>query len=145
MDQRVARQIARANHRGQRSRFGDSVIEHLTHVAEAVAPEARAVAWLYDLPELTSLDTEQLRAQGLTMVQESTLALLTREPGAPYEHYIVRIARATGRAGQMARMVKVADLDDHLAHGWVPPGAPPYAWARRRVCERLPPPPALVS
>jgi hypothetical protein len=135
MDQRVARRIAYANHLGQRTRFGDSVIDHLTHVVAAVAPQARAVAWLHDLLELTSLDTEHLRAQGLTRVQESALGLLTREPAAPYEQYIARIARAGGAAGRMARMVKLADLDDHLAHGWAPPGAPPYAWARRRVCE----------
>jgi hypothetical protein len=29
--------------------------------------------------------------------------------------------------------VKLADLDDHLAHRASPPGAPPYAWARRIV------------
>jgi hypothetical protein len=29
--------------------------------------------------------------------------------------------------------VKLADLDDHLAHASIPSGAPPYAWARRRL------------
>jgi hypothetical protein len=29
--------------------------------------------------------------------------------------------------------VKLADLDDHLAHASISSGAPPYAWARRRL------------
>jgi hypothetical protein len=29
--------------------------------------------------------------------------------------------------------VKLADLEDHLAHAAIPADAPPYAWARRRV------------
>lgn len=41
MDPSVARRIACANHRGQRTRFGGSVIEQIRHVAAAVPPEAR--------------------------------------------------------------------------------------------------------
>lgn len=44
---------------------------------------------------------------------------------------------ATGKPGRIALMVKLADLDDHLAQGWDPPGAPPYAWARRCVEEHV--------
>jgi hypothetical protein len=29
--------------------------------------------------------------------------------------------------------VKLADLDDHLAHDHIPYAAPPYAWARRHI------------
>ncbi len=137
MDLRVARRIARASHDGQHTRFGDSVIEHLRHVAAAVPPEARAVAWLHDLLELTSVGWEQLRASGLTAVEELTLGLLTRRPAEPYDEYVLRIAVAPGRAGAMARAVKLADLNDHLAHSQIPPGAPPYAWARRCVLEHL--------
>jgi hypothetical protein len=39
-------------------------------------------------------------------------------------------ARATAwLAGRLARRVKLADLDDHLAHATIPGDAPPYAWA----------------
>jgi hypothetical protein len=137
MDPSIARRIARANHRGQRTRFGGSVIEHIRHVAAAVPPDARAVAWLHDLFELSSLGPEHLRPDGLTAVDEIALALLTRGPAMTYEDYVVRIAAATGEAGRIARMVKLADLDDHLAQGWAPPGAPPYAWARRRVEDQV--------
>jgi hypothetical protein len=44
-----------------------------------------------------------------------------------------RIAEAPGPAGRLARIVKLADLDDHLAHASIPPDAPPYAWARKHL------------
>lgn len=133
MDPRGAQQIACISHVGQRTRFGDLVLEHLEHVANAVAPEARTVAWLHDLFELTPLGRETLRAYRLTTLEELTLELLTRAPGKPYVEHISRIACAPGRPGQLARAVKLADLDDHLSHARIPPGAPPYAWARHRV------------
>lgn len=94
MDPSVARRIACVNHRGQRTRFGGSVIEHIGHVAAAVPPEARAVAWLHDLFELSSLRPEQLRPHGLTAVEEMALALLTRGSAVTYEDHVVRIALA---------------------------------------------------
>jgi hypothetical protein len=136
MDPRVAQQIACTSHVGQRTRFGDSVIEHIEHVANGVAPAARTVAWLHDLFELTPLRREALRAYGLTTVEELTLELLTRAPTEPYEEYISRIACAPGRPGELARTVKLADLEDHLAHARMPPGAPPYAWAHHLVLEQ---------
>jgi hypothetical protein len=60
------------------------------------------------------------------------LALLTRQAGESYELYILRLAYARGAAGQLARVVKLADLDDHLTRAWVA-GDPPYSWARRHI------------
>jgi hypothetical protein len=136
MDPKVAQEIACIYHVGQRTRFGEPVIEHVEHVANAVAPDARAVAWLHELFELTPLGRETLRAYGLTELEEATLELLTRAPTKAYEEYISRIAHAPGKRGELARMVKLADLDDHLGHTRMPPGAPPYSWARRCVMER---------
>jgi hypothetical protein len=130
MDPGVAQQIACASHAGQRTRFGDSVVEHLKRVANAVPPEARALAWMHDLLELTPLRREELRARGMTAVEESALGLLTRGRFEPYEAYIHRIAVATGASGELARTVKLADLDDHLGHVRTPRRAPPYSWAR---------------
>jgi hypothetical protein len=62
----------------------------------------------------------------------AALELLTRQAGESYELYILRIAYAPGAAGRLARVVKLADLDDHLARAWEP-GDPPYAWARRHI------------
>ncbi len=136
VDPKVARRIACRSHRGQRTRFGDLVAEHLRRVAAAVPLETRAIAWLHDLFELTAVTPLQLRADGLTALEYSALALLTRAVDEPYERYVLRIADASGTAGSLARRVKLADLDDHLAHRRTPPGAPPYAWARRCVLER---------
>ena len=44
-----------------------------------------------------------------------------------------RTAEAPGAAGRLARIVKIADLDDHLAHATIPSDAPPYAWARKHL------------
>jgi hypothetical protein len=147
MDPGVAQQIACICHVGQRTRFGDSVLDHVERVANAVAPEGRAVAWLHELFELTPLGRETLRAFGLTADEERTLELLTRAPAETYEQYVSTIAHASGRPGELARTVKLADLDDHLGHVRMPPGAPPYAWARRCVLEhrRIEPLPASVS
>jgi hypothetical protein len=133
----VARSIASVGHRGQRTRFGDSVIGHVGRVAAAVPAEARAVAWLHDLLELVPGARARLRGRGLTPVQARALALLTRGPEEPYESFVQRIVDARGSAGRIARMVKLADLEDHLAHEWIPPDAPPYAWALSCVLGRV--------
>ncbi len=58
--------IASQSHVGQRTRFGDSVIDHLKRVASAVPPDARAVALLHDLLELCPTGRWVLRGTGLT-------------------------------------------------------------------------------
>ena len=78
---------------------------------------------------------EELRFLGLTATELETLELLTHAETESYELHVLRIARATGPAGRLARVVKLADLDDHLAHAVCPAGAPPYAWARRRIAR----------
>lgn len=135
MDPIVARRIARRNHRGQQTRFGEPVIEHVERVAAAVPAQARAVAWLHDVFELTAVSRFRLRARGLTTVEDSALELLTHARAEPYQAYVLRLANAPGPAGRLARLVKLADLDDHLAHDRIPPGAPPYLWARSCVLE----------
>jgi hypothetical protein len=76
--------------------------------------------------------TSELCGQGLTSLELAALELLTRQAGESYELYILRIAYARGAAGRLARVVKLADLDDHIARPWVA-GDPPYAWARRHI------------
>jgi hypothetical protein len=139
VDPRVARRIACINLRGQRTRFGDSVLEHLGRVTAAVPTEARAVAWLHDLFELVPFSWSHLWARGLTAAEASALALLTRGDAESYEAFVLRIVDAEGHAGQIARLVKLADLDDHLAHEHIPLDAPPYLWARQCVLERVEP------
>lgn len=135
MDPVVARDVAQRLHRGQRTRFGELVVEHLARVEAAVPQRARALAWLHDALEGSGVTSFELQVHGFTLVELEALGLLTHVDAEPYELYVLRIARAPGAAGRMARAVKLADLDDHLDHDAIPPDAPPYAWARRRVAQ----------
>jgi hypothetical protein len=132
LDATTARGIACASHLQQRDRHGEIEIEHVARVAAAVPPDARATAWLHDTLEHSPTTLEELRRQGLGDVEAEALSLLTRPDAASYEDYVLRIAYAPGPAGRLARIVKLADLDDHLARRWTP-GDPPYGWARRHI------------
>jgi hypothetical protein len=132
MDVAVARAIAHYSHVERRDRLGELVVEHVARVAAAVPAEARALAWLHDVLEHSPTSVAELRGQGLTVVELEALQLLTRMGDESYELYVLRVAFARCEAGRLARIVKLADLDDHIAHPWVP-GRPPYEWARRHV------------
>jgi hypothetical protein len=132
VDQSVARSVAHYSHVRQRDRRGALIVEHLARVVAAVPAEAQPLAWLHDVLEHSPTTTGELRGQGLTPLELTALDLLTRRAGESYELYILRIAYARGAAGRLARVVKLADLDDHIARPWVA-GDPPYAWARRHI------------
>lgn len=133
MDEFVARGIATHQLGALPDRFGVPIIEHVGRVAASVRPEARAVAWLHDVLERAPIDTLELRARGLTSDELLALELLTRPVSESYEVHALQIAHAVGVAGELARHVKLADLEDHVEH--VRPGvsAPPYAWALRHI------------
>ena len=133
MDPALAHTIARQNHAAERNRFGDPVIDHVERVAAAVPPDAVATALLHDLFELRPTVGPRLRAEGLSRTELEALELLRHAAGVPYEVYVRRIADARGPAGRLARIVKLADLEDHLAHPSIPTDAPPYAWAREQL------------
>jgi hypothetical protein len=132
MDAAVARNVAHYSHVQQRDRHGAPIVEHVARVVAAVPEEAQTLAWLHDVLEHSPTTTAELRGHGLTRVELAVLELLTRQAGESYELYILRIAYAPGAAGRLARVVKLADLDDHVARPWYP-GDPPYAWARRHI------------
>jgi hypothetical protein len=129
----VAHRIASKNHVGHRNRFGDYVIDHVERVAAAVPADARATALLHDLLELCPTTRWQLRAKDLTRTELEALELLTHAPGETYEAHVRRIVDAPGPAGQLARNVKLADLEDNRAHTSIPQDAPPYAWALEQL------------
>jgi hypothetical protein len=132
MDAAVARNVAHYSHVQQRDRHGKPIVEHVARVVADLPEEAQTLAWLHDILEHSPTTTAELRRHGLTRVELAALELLTRQAGESYEMYVLRIAYAPGAAGRLARMVKLADLDDHLARPW-DPGDPPYAWARRHI------------
>ena len=131
-----AQALAQLSHAGQRTRFGEPVIEHVERVAAAVPPKARTTALLHEILELSPGSRRKLRDAGLSRVELAALRLLTHSPGESYEVYVRRIANAPGQAGQLARTVKLADLNDHLSHALIAAGAPRYAWARERLLTR---------
>ena len=137
MQQHTAREIALRLHADQRDRFGEPILNHLARVAAAVPPDAERIAWLHDVIERTPVSDEELHAMGLTSTELEALALLSRTPTESYELYALRIAFAAGAAGRLARTVKLADLDDHIAHPSAPADAPPYRWARRHIAAHL--------
>ena len=132
MDRNVARRIAYAGHLPDRDRHGQPMIDHVTRVAASVPPEAEPTAWLHDLLEKSGIRMVDLAPRGLTAEEGEALDLLTRRRGECHEAHTLRIAHARGPAARLARTVKLADLDDHLAQPWAP-GDPPYGWARRHV------------
>jgi hypothetical protein len=128
----VARAFAHNIHAGQRTRHGTAMSEHIERVGAAVPDAARTVAFLHDVLERGATGHAVLLAGGLTELEAGALDLLTCAPGESYELHVLRIAAARGPAGRLARIVKIADLDDHIAARYVI-GDPPYAWARRRI------------
>jgi hypothetical protein len=135
MDPAVASVIAERAHLDQTDRFGRRLLDHVMRVASAVPPDARSVALLHDVLERTSTSVEALQSDGLTPLESAALELLTRRNGEAYEMYVLRIAFASGEEGRLARTVKVADLDDHIASAGPDVDTPPYAWARRNIAN----------
>jgi hypothetical protein len=146
MDSAIARNIAYANHRDQRDRSGRLLVEHLERVASSVDDEVLTVAYLHDLLERTDTPVTELEADGLTPVEHAALMLLTRGATESFELHALRIAYAKGPEGRIARAVKLADVDDHIANDTAA-GSVPYGWARRHIvtCQGRLDAPARVS
>ena len=138
----TARRIAERAHRGSLEANGETVIAHVRRVAKAAPGFAQPVAWLHEVFECASVPEEELLAAGLADEELRALRLLTRDKQnrsrADYLAHIGLIARASGRAGDIARTVKRLDLSDRLEHpdrradGW----HPPYRLALKLLLER---------
>ena len=133
MDATSARTLAESLHRDDFEDDGTPVICHVQRVAMTVPAEARAVAWLHDALESGHVSEHDLLKAGSTPDELRALRLLNRTGDGrgddAYFAHLELIARASGRSGRLARMVKIADLEDRClyprvrASGW----APPYA------------------
>jgi hypothetical protein len=126
-----AQALADRLHNGQLDRSGALMIDHIRRVAGAVPRSARAVAWLHETLEYTSISEQALLAESLSNEQLRAIRLLTRLTDSPsdtiYLAHIERIAQADGPGADIARSVKRADLADRASHpspragGWLPP------------------------
>jgi hypothetical protein len=126
-----AMELAARAHAGQVDKSGDIYLLHLMRVTLAVRPEARRIATLHDVVEDTEWTLERLAEEGLPPDEVEAIGLLTRREGESYDRFIDRVRSAGGRAGHLAREVKVADVTDNL--GRMPAGA---EWDRLRTRYR---------
>ena len=126
-----ARVLAERLHAGDCEEDGIPVLEHVRRVALRTPEEARSVAWLHEALEFTAISEQTLLQEGVTSDELRALRLLHRTADTRsdrvYLAYLELIAREAGRAGTLARMVKIADLEDRCLHprvrpdGWSPP------------------------
>jgi hypothetical protein len=133
MDLARARAFAETLHAGERESDGTPLLDHVRRVAQMVPAQARPAAWLHEALESSGVTEQELLMEGLTGDELRALRLLRRTSDARseavYLAHVELIARAAGRSGHLARMVKIADLEDRCLYprvrrdGWSPPYA----------------------
>jgi hypothetical protein len=130
-----AQRLAERLHADDYEEDGSALLEHIQRVVGRVDADVQVVAWLHEVLEWTAVAEHELLSEGLDSEQLRALRLLNRAPDSHsdgvYLAHLRLIARAAGRSGRLARLVKVADLQDRCLHprvradGW----SPPYATA----------------
>lgn len=133
MESARARALAEMLHAGEREPDGTPLLRHIRRVAQLVPAEARPVAWLHEALESAEVTEGELLMADLTTDELRALRLLCRTGSARsrrvYLAHVELIALADGRSGRLARLVKIADLEDRCRHprvrndGWSPPYA----------------------
>lgn len=128
-----ARLIAERLHADDCEEDGNPLLAHIRRVVRLVDADAQAVAWLHEAFEWTAVAEQELLMDGLDSEELRALRLLHRTHDLRldrvYLAHLHLIARATGHAGRLARLVKIADLQDRCLHprvradGWSPPYA----------------------
>lgn len=129
-------EISRQAHLGQ-FRF-DGVTPYFTHV-EGVALSfsedqigLRAVAYLHDVLEDTSLTAQALLGLGVAPWVVSAVEAITKREGEEYGLYLIRV-----KANHMARKVKIADILYNLADTPSKKQVKKYAQALKFLLEPL--------
>lgn len=101
-----AHEIAKMAHFGQVDRAGVDYIKHPETVASFVkTDEEKAVAYLHDVIEDTSLTLLDLEMFGLSKNIIEAVDILTKKKGQDYQSYLSLI-----KTNELARVVKLADL-----------------------------------
>jgi (p)ppGpp synthase/HD superfamily hydrolase len=102
--------IAVAAHAGQARWDGSPYIEHPIRVAGSVGGgKAKAVAFLHDVLEDTSVTVSDLAAAEIDEAVIEAVKAITRRDDETYAAFIDRVAH-----NELARVVKLADLADNL-------------------------------
>ncbi|HEW7035361.1 guanosine polyphosphate pyrophosphohydrolases/synthetases (COG0317) [Streptococcus pneumoniae] len=101
-----AHEVAKKAHFGQIDRAGIDYIKHPETVASFVATdEEKAVAYLHDVIEDTSLTLLDLKKEGFSKNIIEAVDILTKKKGQDYQSYLNLV-----KTNEVARIVKLADL-----------------------------------
>lgn len=107
----------------------DPYILHPLRLLGRASPKARIVAVLHDVKE----DFGEL-PEGLSLIDDMALELVTRNKMQSYDSYIDGIMNAKGEAGDIAREVKYLDVTDHLNHS---PKTPAHRERYEKARDRI--------
>ena len=126
----VARELATTYHKGATDKYGNPYIDHLERVVDRVKDMEYdmvdetshinmylAAAYLHDIIEDTSFDFDIADRGYMDIFPDAVVEavkLLTRGTGETYADYVTKIKLAPDVGGKIARVVKLADLFDHL-------------------------------
>ncbi len=98
--------------RGKEDKAGDPLFVHAHRMGlAATTDETAAVAYLHDVVEDSDVTVAEIRELFGDQVA-ADVAALTRQPGEIYMDYIRRVFNSS----ETARVVKIADIHDHLDH-----------------------------
>lgn len=107
MQEDLAKEMAVKAHYGQLDKGGRPYIEHPAYVAAMMDDDTcRAVAWLHDVVEDTTVTLEYIEAVGFSSEVIAAVDALTHRVGESYSDYLSRVAH-----NPIARKVKLADLE----------------------------------
>ncbi len=110
---KIAKQIARESHKGQKRPIGKA--DYITHpkaVAKLVGEDIQLqiVAWLHDVLEDSDLTFNDLIDKGIPYHLVQSVDYLTREKDQNYKDYLLGI-----KEDEIATEVKIADLKHNLS------------------------------
>tara|TARA_Y100000034_G_scaffold18242_1_gene20140 strand:+ start:141 stop:605 length:465 start_codon:yes stop_codon:yes gene_type:complete len=123
---KAAKELAKKLHEGMTDKYGNPYFYHLERVANRVremeynmVDETNEInmyivaAYLHDVIEDTDYLIGDLIDEFGEIIAEA-VKLLTRDKEETYADYVVGIKNSTFLEGKIARVVKLADLFDHL-------------------------------
>ncbi|HGL0517052.1 TPA: GTP pyrophosphokinase [Streptococcus pneumoniae] len=101
-----AHEVAKKAHFGQTDRAGIDYIKHPETVASFVTTDVeKAVAYLHDVIEDTTLTLLDLKKEGFSKNIIEAVDILTKKKGQDYQSYLNLV-----KTNELARVVKLADL-----------------------------------
>lgn len=125
-----ALQIAASAHQGQTRKNGEAYINHPLRVMAKMTTEAeQCVAILHDVVEDTPTTLAYLRIFFTDEIVEA-VDLLTKKEDSSYYGYIDRI-----KNNPLARVVKIADLEDNMDIRQLPDATPAVANRLRKYLQ----------